>query len=236
MSLETTFARGLLSSEDTIKQFIYRYLGELIKFEGSELTVCLEKSINLESPKIQMKKVVLQHFDKANSKAGLKFLKNELDSKTSIISFHDNHLNEDLDFFAYKALYSKEEDNLKSLIGVTENKRELINFLNSHILANKLCGFNNSTDIYYKIKSLFKGFNILRFYSFWHKVYEYLFINNRLKEALELKNIIDLEIISTSSKAYLDIEDERYRNSLIESLEAYNNICFHLASYFEAQF
>ncbi|WP_430737596.1 reverse transcriptase domain-containing protein [Psychrobacter sp. VH5] len=223
------FKKPILSSEDTIKNFIYRYLGKLIKFEGSELTVCLTGSINLDNPKIQMKKVVLQHFGKDDSKAGLKFLKKELDSKTSIINFHNSHIDEDLDFFAYKALYSQEEDHLKSLIGVTENKRELLNFLNSHILANKLCGFNNSTDIYYKIKHLFKGFNILRFYGFWHKIYEYLFVNNRLTEALELKSIIDLEIISTSSKAYLDIEDERYRNSLIESLEAYNNICFHLA-------
>lgn len=136
------FKNPILSSEDTIKQFIYRYLGELIKFSGNELTVCLNESINLENPKIQMKKVVLQHFGRFDSKAGLKFLKKELNSKTSIISFYANHLNEDLDFFAYKALYSKEEDSLKSLTGVTENKRDLINFLNSHILANKFCGFN----------------------------------------------------------------------------------------------
>ena len=222
------FKKPILSSENTIEEFVRKYLGNLVKFEENELEICIEDSINLCNPKIQMKKVVLQHFDKNNSKAGLKFLKKELDSRTSIISFHNNHLDEDLDFFAYKALYSKEEDHLKGLIGVTENKREIINFLDSHIVANKLCGFNNSTDIYYKIKSIFKSFNILRFYSFWHKIYEYLFINNRLKEALELKEIIDLEIVVISNKADLEVENQRYRKSIIKSLEEYNNICFDL--------
>lgn len=69
------FKKPILSSENTIEEFVRKYLGNLIKFEENELEICIEDSINLYNPKIQMKKVVLQHFDKNNSKAGLKFLK-----------------------------------------------------------------------------------------------------------------------------------------------------------------
>lgn len=215
------FKDPIIENDQPTLNFISRYFKDLISFDNNEYTISNEGSINKKTFSVQERKIVLQYFDKDNSKAGLNFLKKELQSRTSIVSFSESHLADDLDVFSYKALYNDDEnDRLKNLVGLVEDNSGFSNFINSHISARKLCKNGYSKDIFDKIKYLFKGINILKLSKHWEKVYEYLIVNNRISEVNEFYKLVDKEIKS------IEVESGDILNSLTE----YNDIAYSLAS------
>ena len=212
------FKRPIIEDNKPTEEFINNYFKGCI---SHNYDINNKGSINKRNFNIQKEKIVLQYFNKDNSKAGLNFLRKELSSRTSLVNFSHSHLDDDLDNFSYKALYSDSEDeHLKNLVGLIENDSGFNNFINSHISAKKLCENRYSENIFEKIKFLFKGVNILKLSKYWEKVYEYLLVSNRKDEAREFYHLVWLET---------NLIDNSHMG-VINSLQEYNNIAFEIAN------
>ncbi len=217
--LLTVIKNPLINERAPIDSFLNEYYGDIITSPDSQnYCINVESPINKSNLYIQKDKVVLLYFDKLGSKAGLDLLKEELDSKTSIVSdFYTEYLDKDLEYFAYHYLYDDRKDTVRNIVGLDENDTEFERFIHTHVLANKLCKFNNSQNIYTKILEFFTGINSLKFFRLWVRVYEYLFINNKSSEAESFHKNINNEIRKISSKY-----------EIVDHLLEYNDISYYI--------
>lgn len=212
-----------ISTINVVEAFINEYFDEIISLNSNDYQIKLKSRINRKTLTIQKDKVVLLYFDKSGSKAGLELLKEELDSKTSVVSdFYTDYLDKDLEYFAYQYLYDGHKDTVRNIIGLNENDAEFEHFLRTHISANKLCKFDNSDTIYSKILEFFTGINSVKFYKLWGKVYEYLFTNGKYSEAKRFYDRINIELEKISC------ESASYQPIIISGLTEYNLISYML--------
>ena len=162
------------SSSNPIKTFINKYLKEIL-IETTDNNYCIK--IGENKLPIQKDKLILQFYDKDHSRAGLEIFKKELDERSSAFKFlPSEHINKELEQFAYDVLYEGSANKLRSIVGIAENDTELAKYLASHIMAHRLCKIDNGSKVLNQIKLFFKGKNALQFFRLWEKIYQYAFI------------------------------------------------------------
>lgn len=187
------FKRPNFDIENPIESFIENYFEGLISKSEDQSNY----QIQIEENKlpIQKDKLILQFFDKEHSKAGLDLFKQELDERSSAFKFLPNdHIDKDLDRFAYDILYNGSANTLRSVIGLAENETELSKYISSHITAHRLCHIDRKENILPQLKQFFKGQNALQFFRLWEKLYQYGVVTHQFSFIKSFKDYIDDEI------------------------------------------
>lgn len=169
------FKQPKISLENSVDEFVKHYLDGL-KLEFSNPN---EYAINVNGNALpfQKDKLILQFFDKNHSRAGLEVFKQELEERSSAFKFLPNdHLDKELDRFAYDILYDGSENKLRSIVGLAENEIELSKYLASHITAHRLCKLDKKSLVLPDLEKFFRGQNALQFSRLWEKVYQYALV------------------------------------------------------------
>lgn len=175
------FKRPKFDADNPINSFVNYYLNNaLISTNDKNNEYAINVAGNLLP--IQKDKLVLQFFDKEHSRAGLEVFKQELDERSSAFKFlPSDHIDKELDRFAYDVLYDGSANKLRSIVGLAENETELAKYLSSHITAHRLCKLNKKDTVLPQLKQFFKGQNALQFFRLWEKLYQYSVITKNYK-------------------------------------------------------
>lgn len=166
------FKRPKFDLENPISSFVTHYLSNALTATGDDAEYVIEVAEN--TLPMQKDKLILQFFDKEHSRAGLEVFKQELDERSSAFKFlPSDHIDKELDRFAYDVLYDGSANKLRSIVGLAENETELAKYLSSHITAHRLCKFDKRDTVLPQLKQFFKGQNALQFFRLWEKLYQY---------------------------------------------------------------
>lgn len=166
------FKRPKFDVENAIPSFVNHYLGSVLTAteNNAEYVIAVAKN----TLPMQQDKLILQFFDKEHSRAGLEVFKQELDERSSAFRFlPSDHIDKELDRFAYDVLYDGSTNKLRSIVGLAENETELAKYLSSHITAHRLCKVNKRDVVLPQLRQFFKGQNALQFFRLWEKLYQY---------------------------------------------------------------
>ncbi|RLT91614.1 MULTISPECIES: reverse transcriptase domain-containing protein [unclassified Ketobacter] len=187
------FKRPKFDVDDPISSFVNHYLSMVLHQtdNNSEYVVIVDGN----TLPLQKDKLILQFFDKEHSRAGLEVFKQELDERSSAFKFlPSDHIDKELDRFAYDVLYDGSANKLRSIVGLAENESELTKYLSSHITAHRLCKIDKKDTVLPQLKQFFKGQNALQFFRLWEKLYQYSLIIRNYTFVSQLFSYINDEI------------------------------------------
>jgi hypothetical protein len=223
------FKRPNFEPKNPIESFIEHYFNNLLKRDAGPKA---DYFITVEQNKlpIQRDKLILQYFDKNHSKAGLDIFKQELDERSSAFRFlPTEHIDKELDKFAYDVLYDGSANKLRSIVGLAENETELSKYLSSHITAHRLCKLDYNSTVIPEIQLFFRGASALQFSRLWEKVYQYALVTKRYDFIFTFVNTLESEINKirvinpTSKKVRKTLTTE-----LQQDMELYNHLSLSL--------
>jgi len=187
------FKRPKLDDKNPIGKFINEYMNGLLGHPSRDDNYNIKVGQN-ELP-LQKDKLILQYFDKNHSRAGLEIFKQELNERSSAFKFlPSDHIDKELDKFAYDVLYDGSANKLRSVVGLAENETELAKYLSSHITAHRLCKFNKNDTVLPELDHFFKGQNALQFNRLWEKIFQYTLITKQYEFISNFSNYLNCEI------------------------------------------
>ncbi len=225
------FKDPTIQASDQIELFITEHLANLIEKSGSDSNYIVKVDDNVLT--LQRDKLILQYFDKEHSRAGLEVFKKEIEERSSAFRFlPEEHIDNELDKFAYDILYDGSANKLRSVVGLAENETELARYLSSHITAHRLSKLDKKDIVIPQLKVFFNGVNTITYSRLWEKVYQYGVILNKpsfiidfykivVSEAAKIKFVTDVQGISGPKKASLT-------KKLRADIEHYNNLALSL--------
>lgn len=209
-----------LNEENPIEEFINNRLHNLLLLEEPDGDYYIE--IDSNKIYIQKEKLILQYFDKNHSRAILEVFKHELDERSSAFKFlPSDHIDIELDKFAYDVIYEGSVNKLRSVVGLAENETELSRYLSSHITAHRLCRLDKNSIVLPQLNLFFKGANVLQFSRLWEKVYQYSLIVKNYKFIQkfnsEIKSEIDKIVFNSSYDPLINNEiTEKIKSDLLD--------------------
>jgi len=223
------FKRPKIEDDNPIQGFIDKYLQGLLKKESTSNNYYINVQGN-ELP-IQRDKLILQFFDKNHSRAGLEVFKQELEERSSAFKFlPGDHIDKDLEKFAYDVLYDGSANKLRSVVGLAENETELSKYLSSHIMVHRLCNLNKKETVLPQLDLFFSGSNTLQFSRLWEKVYQYAIIFGDHKFITDFFNSLNSEINKLVGISTKTTKKHRRLTSKIKSdLKLYNKLALSLS-------
>lgn len=187
------FKRPKFDTENPIQSFVSRYLDQILTTTSGDAEYAIE--VNGNSLPIQKDKLILQYFDKEHSRAGLEVFKQELEERSSAFKFLPNdHIDYELEKFAYDILYDGSANKLRSVVGLAENETELAKYLSSHITAHRLCRLDRKDTVLPQLNHFFKGQNALQFFRLWEKIYQYAVITQSHRFCTQFFQYLEGEI------------------------------------------
>ncbi|MEI6707080.1 MAG: RNA-directed DNA polymerase [Methylococcales bacterium] len=220
------FKRPKLNDDNPIAEFIKEYLESII--EKNDESKCYQIDIENNKIPIQKDKLILHYFNKDHTLAGLEVFKQQLEDRSSAFKLlPDEHINADLNNFAYDVLYDGSANKLRNIVGLTENEIGFSNYLFAHITAYRLCKLNKKDQVLPQLKSFFQGANVLRFHLLWEKVYQYATVLQDQDIRLNFYNNFDEEIDRLSFEKN-DIKDNNISKKIRADLKRYNKLAFAL--------
>jgi hypothetical protein len=223
------FKELLIKGTNQIELFISDYLAGLIEKSGEDYVVKVD---NNYLP-LQRDKLILQYFDKDHSRAGLEVFKKEIEERSSAFRFlPEDHIDDELDKFAYDILYDGSANKLRSVVGLAENETELSRYLSSHITAHRLSKLDKKDVVIPQLKVFFNGINTITYSRLWEKVYQYGVILNRPSFVIDFYKMVVAETAKINFVSANDsIAEERIASlskRLINDLEYYNELALSL--------
>jgi hypothetical protein len=225
------FKDPAIKGTNQIESFISDYLAGLI--EKSAIDANYTVSVDDNKLPLQRDKLILQYFDKDHSRAGLEVFKKEIEERSSAFRFlPEDHIDNELDKFAYDILYDGSANKLRSVVGLAENETELSRYLSSHITAHRLSKLEKHESVIPQLKVFFNGINAITYCRLWEKVYQYGVILHRpsfiidfyklvVAEASKIRFVSDSDTLNHSKKGSLT---KRLRSDLVD----YNNLALSL--------
>lgn len=213
------------SDDSPIESFMEHYLGSTLADNEDNSSNYLIKA-HKQLLQIQKDKLILHFLDKNHSRASLEVFKQKIDEQSSAFRFLPNdHIDKELDGFAYDIIYNGSTNKLRNIVGLVENETELAKYLSSHIIAHRLCKINKNDTVLSQVKHFFKGQNALQYSRLWEKIYQYAVITKNHKFVIFFYNYIDNEIDKIS---YIKPE-KKYKlkgitDELCEDLRLFNKL------------
>ena len=225
------FKDPTLHSSKQIELFIEDYLSGLIVKSDTDSNY-LVKIDDICLP-LQRDKLILQYFDKNHSKAGLEVFKKEIEERSSAFRFlPDDHIDNELDKFAYDILYDGSANKLRSVVGLAANETELARYLSSHITAHRLSNLDKKDVVIPQLKTFFNGVNTIVYSRLWEKVYQYGVILNRPSFVIDFYKMVVAEVVKieyfTENKMVKIQDKTRITKRLRSDIELYNNLALSL--------
>lgn len=217
------FKRPKIDDDNTIDKFINQYMnGLLVK---SSDTDNYEIKVNNNQLPIQKDKLILQYFDKNHSRAGLEIFKQELNERSSAFKFlPSDHIDKELDKFAYDILYDGSANKLRSVVGLSENETELAKYLSSHITVHRLCKLDTKDVVLPELANFFKGKNALQFNRLWEKIYQYTVITKQYSFIDDFFDYLNSEIDKIKGRSDSKEELKDLGQEIRRDLNLYNEL------------
>ena len=220
-----------IKEKNQIESFISDYLGGLIEKTVSDANYVVKVEEN--SLPLQRDKLILQYFDKEHSRAGLEIFKKEIEERSSAFRFlPEDHIDNELDKFAYDILYDGSANKIRSVVGLAENETELARYLSSHITAHRLSKLDKKDVVMRQLRVFFSGVNTITFSRLWEKVYQYGVILNRPSFVVDFYNVVVGEITKIKFSTNINVTSGPKKASLTRrlrsDLEYYNNLALSL--------
>jgi hypothetical protein len=225
------FKDPTLNSSKQIESFIEDYLsGLIVKSENNPNYLVKIDDVYLP---LQRDKLILQYFDKNHSRAGLEVFKKEIEERSSAFRFlPEDHIDNELDKFAYDILYDGSANKLRSVVGLAENETELARYLSSHITAHRLSKLDKKDVVIPQLKVFFNGVNTIVYSRLWEKVYQYGVILNRPSFVIDFYKRVEKEVakikFSTTNKSVKGPDKASLTKKLRGDIELYNNLALSL--------
>lgn len=225
--------------QDPIENFIHNYFKGILDKKKNEKDKKQESNDYYIETKnnslfIQKNKLILQFYDKSHSRAGLEIFKKELDERSSAFKFlPSEHINKELEQFAYDVLYEGSANKLRSIVGIAENETELAKYLASHITAHRLCKIDDRNKVLNQIKLFFKGRNALQFFRLWEKIYQYAIIIKSESFVNKFYQYINDEISKIEFIPDISVDAAAIKNSIQQKihkdLQLYSQLSFEIS-------
>lgn len=220
-----------IQNSNQIESFISEYLAGLInKYDDNSNYVLNVRNTSLP---LQREKLILQYFDKEHSRAGLEVFKKEIDERSSAFRFlPEDHIDNELDKFAYDILYDGSANKLRSVVGLAENEKEIARYLSSHITAHRLSKLDKKDTVIPQLKVFFNGVNTITYSKLWEKVYQYGVILNRPSFVIKFYKMVVDEVAKikfvTVTLSITGAKKASLTKRLRSDLEYYNNLALSL--------
>lgn len=222
------FKRPKIGARNPMEGFVQEYLQAILQKNDEENVYYINVDGNFLP--VQKDKFILQYFDKENSHAGLELFKHELDERSSAFKFlPTEHVNRELDKFAYDILYEGSANKFRSIVGLAENETELAKYLSTHIVAHRLCKLDKKDLVINELSLFFRGQNALRFNRLWEKVYQYALITKKYPFIKQFFDYLNQEI------SKIEFFHSRFNgnpvitNALVLDLKLYNKISLSIS-------
>lgn len=218
-----------VSNKQPINNFFEKHLKGV--FETDQLN---DDFFNLKSSDkklpLQKSKLILRYFNHQHSRAGVEVFKKEIEARSSAFKFlPTEHINDDLNNYAYDILYKGSNNKLRSIVGILENETELVKYLASHIFAHRLCRIKNSESVLPQLDSFLKGENVLKFSRVWERIYQYSVITHNYEYITKFFYYVKSEIEKIDSLSNIDSKDsQQIIKQLQNDLKQYNDISLAL--------
>lgn len=211
------FKNPVFDSIEPIKSIFNKYLNGVIDYTENEYFINIDDNLI----PLQNDKLLMQYYDKNHSTAGLDVFRNQLDERSSAFEFLSNdHMNKELDKYAYCLLHNNSSNNIYNFIGLGVNESGLSKYLSSHITTHRLSKLDKKDSVLPQLKNLFKGKSALGFHRMWEKVYQYSLITNNYNFVKYFYEYLELEILKIF---YVD-RNNLISELLIQDLHLFNQI------------
>jgi len=225
------FKDPTIKSTNQIESFISDYLAGLIEKSANDENYVVKVDNN--NLPLQRNKLILQYFDKDHSRAGLEVFKKEIEQRSSAFKFlPEEHIDNELDKFAYDILYDGSANKLRSIVGLAENETELARYLSSHITAHRLSKLDKQEAVIPQLKVFFNGINAITYCRLWEKVYQYGVILNRPSFIIEFYKLVVAEASKIKFVSSKNTTKSAKKTSLTKRLRTdlkhYNNLALSL--------
>lgn len=170
---------------------------------------------------IQQSKLIVQHFDKDHSRAGLREFIEQIKREASDFRFLPaDERGRELDACAYDIIYEGSINKLRSVIGVTENSTELSKYLARRMVEHRLTSEDLRKNVAEQLDRFSRGKNILDFCTTWERILTLLIVKRQHGKSAEMvKRCLD------TIKRLVSVDQEdvdwviRARNDLKRYLE-----------------
>lgn len=171
---------------------------------------------------IQSSKLIVQHFDKDHSRAGLREFIKQIKREASDFRFLPaDERGRELDACAYDIIYEGSINKLRSVIGVTENSTELSKYLARRMVEHRLTSEALQKNVAEQLDRFTRGKNILDFCTTWERILTLLIVKKQhVKAADMLRRCLDTVAKLCSGNG----DDEEWVETAQEHLREYLSI------------
>lgn len=212
-----------MESSSTVEMLMNEYFSDLVSVGQAGY---FQLELDHRILPINEEKLVLHYFEAGSSLAGLNLLKKKLDENSSAFNFLPNeNIEEDLDLFAYDALYGNPKNEIGDILGFSGNSTGLARYLSSHIAAHRLCKLDNNDIVLPNLRKFFSGVNALEFFRLWEKVYQYGILTRQFKFVREFYSMINSAIEQIVPHKHIS---PFVIYSIQKDLRSYNNLSLSL--------
>ena len=136
---------------------------------------------------IQSSKLIVQHFDKDHSRAGLREFIKQIKREASDFRFLPaDERGRELDACAYDLIYEGSINKLHSVIGVTENSTELSKYLGRRMVEHRLTSEALQKNVAEQLDRFTRGKNLLDFCTTWERILTLLIVKKQHQKAADM--------------------------------------------------
>jgi len=136
---------------------------------------------------IQNGKLIVQHFDKDHSRAGLREFIKQIKREASDFRFLPaDERGRELDACAYDIIYEGSINKLRSVIGITENSTELSKYLARRMVEHRLTSEALHKNTAEQLDRFTRGKNILDFCTTWERILTLLIVKKQHVKAADM--------------------------------------------------
>ena len=136
---------------------------------------------------IQSSKLIVQHFDKNHSRAGLREFIKQIKREASDFRFLPaDERGRELDACAYDLIYEGSINKLRSLIGITENSTEMSKYLRRRMVEHRLTSEALQKNVAEQLDRFTRGKNLLDFCTTWERILTLLIVKKQHQKAADM--------------------------------------------------
>ena len=173
---------------------------------------------------IQSSKLIVQHFDKNHSRAGLREFIKQIKREASDFRFLPaDERGRELDACAYDLIYEGSINKLRSVIGVTENSTELSKYLGRRMVEHRLTSETLQKNVAEQLDRFTRGKNLLDFCTTWERILTLLIVKKQHEKAADMlrrcRDTVDKLSSSTDDDAeWVGVAQEHLKKYLVIAL------------------
>ncbi len=182
----------------------------------TEYSLCCPSSLIIQSSKL-----IIQHFDKHHSRAGLSEFIKEIQKDASDFRFLPaDDRGRELDACAFDIIYEGSINKLRSVIGIKENSTELSKYLARRMVEHRLTSEFLQKEVTEQLDRFSRGKNLLDFCTTWERILTLLIVKGQHTKA----ELVLLRCLQTINKIESELNSGQWVQKTRADLTSYLSI------------